>query len=186
MPVGESRVIGVTDAPLVAHRRPLWKRGLALDLAADRELRGGGVLGDLPDLAAPDLGAGGQPGGPGFFEWMLGHGALVATGQASPFFSEAMNAPLGINLMANTSVLGISIPLTPVTLLFGPHVAFNVFLTGGLILTAVSWYLVLSRYLLRRRFGGLGRCRLPRVRAWDDLPGQRAPQPGRAVPRCRC
>ncbi|SNT45919.1 hypothetical protein SAMN05421812_106307 [Asanoa hainanensis] len=96
-----------------------------------------------------------------FFEWMLGHGALVATGQASPFFSDQMNVPDGINLMANTSVLGISIPLTPVTLLFGPRAAFNVFLTGALILTAVAWYLVLSRYLLKRRFAawiGAGFC----------------------------
>ncbi|MEV0713361.1 hypothetical protein [Asanoa sp. NPDC050611] len=96
-----------------------------------------------------------------FFEWMLGHGALVATGQAAPFFSDQMNVPLGINLMANTSVLGISIPLAPVTLLFGPHVAFNVFLTGSLVLTATSWYFVLSRYLLHRRLAawvGAGFC----------------------------
>ncbi|MDG4822030.1 hypothetical protein O7635_09210 [Asanoa sp. WMMD1127] len=96
-----------------------------------------------------------------FFEWMLGHGALVATGQTAPFFSEQMNVPLGINLMANTSVLGISLPLAPVTLLLGPHVAFNVFLTGALILTAVSWYLLLSRYLLHNRLAawiGAGFC----------------------------
>ncbi|GIF71026.1 hypothetical protein [Asanoa siamensis] len=96
-----------------------------------------------------------------FFEWMLGHGALVATGQAAPFFSDQMNVPLGINLMANTSVLGISIPMAPVTLLLGPQVAFNVFLTGALILTAVSWYLVLCRYLVHRRFAawvGAGFC----------------------------
>ncbi|GAA1851001.1 hypothetical protein [Asanoa iriomotensis] len=96
-----------------------------------------------------------------FFEWMLGHGALVATGQAGPFFSEQMNAPLGINLMANTSVLGISLPMAPVTLLFGPQVAFNVFLTGALILTGASWYFVLSRYLLHRRLAawiGAGFC----------------------------
>lgn len=86
-----------------------------------------------------------------FFEWMLAHGARVVTDFAYPFVSYQMNVPDGVNMMANTSVLAISIPMTPVTLLFGPHVAFNVFLTGALIATAVAWYFVLSRYLVRSR-----------------------------------
>ncbi|HEY8534541.1 MAG TPA: hypothetical protein VIL44_11860 [Micromonospora sp.] len=94
-----------------------------------------------------------------FFEWMLAHGAHVVTDFAYPFVSKQMNVPDGVNMMANTSVLGISIPLAPVTLIFGPHIAFNVFLTGALIATATSWYVVLSRCLIRNRtaawLGGL-------------------------------
>ncbi len=62
--------------------------------------------------------------------------------------SYQVNVPFGINLMANTSVLAVSIPMTPITLAFGPHIAFNVFLTGALLLTGLSWYYVLSRHLV--------------------------------------
>jgi hypothetical protein len=86
-----------------------------------------------------------------FFEWMLAHGARVVTDVAYPFVSYRMNVPEGVNMMANTSVLAISIPMTPVTLLFGPHAAFNVFLTGALIATPTAWYFVLSRQVVSSR-----------------------------------
>ena len=86
-----------------------------------------------------------------FFEWMLAHGARVLTDGAYPFFSDRMNYPDGVNMMANTSVLAVSLPMTPVTLLFGPHVAFNTFLTLALSATGISWYLVLSRRFVTSR-----------------------------------
>jgi len=86
-----------------------------------------------------------------FFEWMLAHGARVITDGVYPFFSDRMNYPDGVNMMANTSVLAVSLPLTPVTLLFGPHVSFNVFLTLALALTGISWYFVLSRQFVSSR-----------------------------------
>nr|WP_308129398.1 hypothetical protein [Actinoplanes polyasparticus] len=86
-----------------------------------------------------------------FFEWMLAHGARVLTDGAYPFFSDRMNYPDGVNMMANTSVLAISLPMTPVTLLFGPHVSFNLFLTLALALTGISWYFVLSRVFVSSR-----------------------------------
>jgi hypothetical protein len=86
-----------------------------------------------------------------FFEWVLAHGVRVVTQFAYPFVSYQMNVPYGVNLMANTSVLAISIPMTPVTLLFGPHTAFRVFLTLALIATPVAWYFVLSRVLVTSR-----------------------------------
>jgi hypothetical protein len=86
-----------------------------------------------------------------FFEWMLAHGARVLTDGVYPFFSDRMNYPDGVNMMANTSVLAVSLPMTPVTLLFGPHVAFNAFLTIALAATGVSWYLVLSRRFVASR-----------------------------------
>src|SRR4051812_13947728 len=98
-----------------------------------------------------DHGSATDPQDQAFFEWMLAHGARVITDGAYPFFSDRMNYPDGVNMMANTSVLAVSLPLTPVTLLFGPHVAFNVFLTLALSLTGISWYLVLSRQFVRSR-----------------------------------
>ena len=86
-----------------------------------------------------------------FFEWMLAHGARVLTDGVYPFFSDRMNYPDGVNIMANTSVLAVSLPLTPVTLMFGPHVSFNVFLTLALATTGISWYLVLSRQFVSSR-----------------------------------
>ncbi|MGC4744795.1 hypothetical protein ACLQ28_03905 [Micromonospora sp. DT201] len=85
------------------------------------------------------------------FEWMMAHGARVVTHFAYPFHSNQMNVPDGVNLMANTSVLSISLPLTPVTLLLGPRVAFLVFLTAGMIATATAWYFLLSRVLIGTR-----------------------------------
>jgi hypothetical protein len=86
-----------------------------------------------------------------FFEWMLAHGARVITDGVYPFFSDRMNYPDGVNMMANTSVLAVSLPMTPITLMFGPHVAFNLFLTLALAATGISWYLVLSRQFVASR-----------------------------------
>ncbi|GGK94159.1 hypothetical protein [Mangrovihabitans endophyticus] len=86
-----------------------------------------------------------------FFEWMLAHGARVITDGVYPFFSDRMNYPDGVNIMANTSVLAVSLPMTPITAMFGPHVAFNVFLTSALAFTGISWYLVLSRQFVSSR-----------------------------------
>ncbi|MFF3868021.1 hypothetical protein [Micromonospora sp. NPDC001898] len=85
------------------------------------------------------------------FEWMMAHGARVLTDFAYPFGSDRMNVPDSVNLMANTSVLSISLPMTPVTVLLGPRIAFLVFLTGGMIATATAWYFVLSRVLVGSR-----------------------------------
>ncbi|MDG4806782.1 hypothetical protein O7634_08460 [Micromonospora sp. WMMD1120] len=85
------------------------------------------------------------------FEWMMAHGARVVTHFAYPFHSNQMNVPEGVNLMANTSVLSISLPLTPVTLLLGPRASFLLFLTAGMIATATAWYFLLSRVLIGSR-----------------------------------
>ncbi|MDG4794600.1 hypothetical protein [Micromonospora sp. WMMD1082] len=85
------------------------------------------------------------------FEWMMAHGARVVTEFAYPFSSDRMNVPESVNLVANTSVLSVSLPMTPVTLLFGTRAAFLVFLTLGMIATAAAWYFVLSRVLIGSR-----------------------------------
>ncbi len=90
-----------------------------------------------------------------FFEWMFAHGARVLSEGVSPFFSDRMNYPFGVNIMANTSILAISLPMTPVTLVFGPHIAFNLFSTLSLALTGISWYLLFSRQLVVSRLAAL-------------------------------
>jgi hypothetical protein len=85
------------------------------------------------------------------FEWALGFGSRVVTDLINPFFTGRLNAPVGVNLMANTSVLGISVPFTPVTLLFGSAVSYLVFAVLGLAGTAAAWYYVLARHVVRSR-----------------------------------
>lgn len=86
-----------------------------------------------------------------FFQFVLRHAADVVTGDASPFFTTQMNAPYGVNLMANTVVLGLGIPLSPLTLLGGPQLSFAVMLVLGLAGTAAAWYWFLLRHVVSSR-----------------------------------
>lgn len=83
-----------------------------------------------------------------FFEWALVHATRIFTHGENPLFSPQLNAPNGVSMIANTGLLGLAVPLVPVTLLFGPAVAFTVLLTGGLAATAWAWYHVLSRHIV--------------------------------------
>jgi hypothetical protein len=83
-----------------------------------------------------------------FFEWALTHATRIFSHGENPFFSPQLNAPDGVNMMANTGMLGLTVPLVPVTLLFGPAVALTLMLTAGLTATAWAWYHVLSRHVL--------------------------------------
>ncbi|WFF09301.1 hypothetical protein O7622_12435 [Micromonospora sp. WMMD1076] len=92
-----------------------------------------------------------QPGDQMLFEWMLARAARAVTGGENPLWSGALNAPDGVNLMANTSVLGLGVPLTPVTVAFGSQAAFLVAVTLSLAGTATAWYALLARRLVRSR-----------------------------------
>ncbi|MCP2327433.1 hypothetical protein HDA40_005940 [Hamadaea flava] len=86
-----------------------------------------------------------------FFEWVLAHAADALKHGESPLFGSEINTPYGVNLMANTSVLTIAVPLAPLTLAAGPSAGFAVFLILALAGTATSWYFVLSRHLVGSR-----------------------------------
>ncbi|WP_246017115.1 hypothetical protein [Micromonospora pisi] len=137
-----------TPAPHLPRRS---RRGLRPDVAAVLSYFGlsGWITSGL--WLRPGSGVRANEADQAFFEWMLAHGARVISAGAYPFVSYRMNVPEGLNIMANTSVLGVSIPLAPITLLCGPSVAFNVFLTGALVATGITWYLFLSRHLIRHR-----------------------------------
>jgi hypothetical protein len=85
------------------------------------------------------------------FEWMYAHATEVLTHGESPFFSGEVNSPNGINLMANTSMLALALPLTPVTLWLGAGVTFALVMTLALAGTAAAWYWALTRELGRSR-----------------------------------
>jgi hypothetical protein len=87
------------------------------------------------------------------WEWFFDVTANNVVHWRNPLNSGFQNTPLGVNMMANTAMLGLGIPLTPITLLFGPTVTWAVTLTGGIAGTAAAWYWVFSRHLVRSRVG---------------------------------
>ncbi|HEX6683102.1 MAG TPA: hypothetical protein VF062_09920 [Candidatus Limnocylindrales bacterium] len=79
-----------------------------------------------------------------FFQFVLSH---AARNFDSLFFNANLNAPQGVNMMANTSMLGLSIPLAPLTLLAGPEASFIAALVIALAGTATAWYYFFLRHV---------------------------------------
>jgi hypothetical protein len=70
----------------------------------------------------------------------------IAHGHLPALVTTALNAPNGISLMWNTSVLFPAVALTPVTLLGGPLASLAVFATLGYAGSAAAMYWVLRRH----------------------------------------
>ncbi|WP_405614438.1 dolichyl-phosphate beta-glucosyltransferase [Streptomyces sp. NBC_01508] len=85
------------------------------------------------------------------WEWFFAVTADNVAHLRNPLFTTYQGYPDGVNLMANTVMLGLSVPLTPVTLLFGPTVTWALVLTLGLTATAVAWYWLFVRWVTRLR-----------------------------------
>ena len=77
--------------------------------------------------------------------WYVGWVAHAITHLQSPFVTQAIHAPDQINLMWNASVLLPAIVLTPLTLVAGAAVAFNVLIAGAFTLTSVAAFAALRR-----------------------------------------
>jgi hypothetical protein len=84
---------------------------------------------------------------PSLFVWFLEWPAYALAHGHNPFFSTALFHPTGINLLSNTGVLALGIPLAPVTWLFGPVVTLNVASTLGPALTALAMFWLLRRWV---------------------------------------
>lgn len=101
----------------------------------------------------------GNPNDHMLFEWLLGYGVHLFGGEADPFLTDLLNAPLGVNLAANTSITVYALLFAPLTALAGPQVSVLVILASNLAASAVAWYLFLARHLVRHRgaaaLGGL-------------------------------
>ncbi|MGW0737985.1 dolichyl-phosphate beta-glucosyltransferase [Streptomyces sp. NPDC002851] len=85
------------------------------------------------------------------WEWFFQVTASNVTHLRNPLFTDLQGFPDGVNLMANTVMLGLSVPFTPVTVAFGPAVSLALVMTLGLAATAVAWYWLLRKRLVRRR-----------------------------------
>ncbi|MEV7545376.1 dolichyl-phosphate beta-glucosyltransferase [Streptomyces sp. NPDC089915] len=86
------------------------------------------------------------------WEWFFGVTADNIAHLRNPLFTDLQNMPDGVNLMANTVMLGLSVPMTPVTLLFGPTFALATVFTLGIAATAWAWYWLIHRRLTDSRW----------------------------------
>lgn len=141
-------------------RRSARKRVTRADLFAGAAYLGLAVLvlsGQWRDTGGAYLIKSGQD--QTMWEWFFAVTAHSVAHLENPLGTTLQNFPAGVNLMANTAMFGVGVPLTPVTLLFGPTVTFVLVLTLGLALTAFAWYRLFSRELVASRFaaalGGL-------------------------------
>jgi hypothetical protein len=85
------------------------------------------------------------------FEWLLTYQSHALTHLDNPLWTKLLNAPIGVNLAVNTSMVFVGTVVAPVTMLLGPSVAFALVLTLNLALNPFAWYWVLSRHVTRGR-----------------------------------
>jgi hypothetical protein len=86
----------------------------------------------------------GNPTDADLFAWYLRYAATaVSHGRLPALVSSAMNAPQGVNMMWNTSLLLPGVVLAPVTLLLGPQVSLTILTTAGPAGSASALYAVL-------------------------------------------
>ncbi|MFD7707313.1 glycosyltransferase [Streptomyces sp. NPDC059785] len=85
------------------------------------------------------------------WEWFFAVTADNLRHLHNPLFTDLQGYPDGVNLMANTVMLGLSVPFAPVTLLLGPAFALNLVMTLGLAATAAAWYWLIVRRVTRQR-----------------------------------
>jgi hypothetical protein len=99
----------------------------------------------------------GNPTDADLFAWYLRYAAdSVSHGHLPALVTTAMNAPVGVNMMWNTSILLPGVLLTPVTLLFGPQVSLSVLTTLGFAGSAAALYFVLRRWRVSVGAAALG------------------------------
>jgi hypothetical protein len=88
------------------------------------------------------------------YEWFLANDARILLGDFG-LVTDRLNAPDGVNLMANTTVIALGSVFAPVTLAFGAETTFAVIAAVNLALTGFAWYLLFARVLLAHRLAAL-------------------------------
>ena len=85
-------------------------------------------------------------GDPALFLWFFQWPATALAHGQNPFYSTALFHPTGINLLAQTSVTGVTLPLVPVTWIWGPVASLNVASTLTPALTAFTAFVAIRRW----------------------------------------
>jgi hypothetical protein len=79
-------------------------------------------------------------------EWFLAHASRIYAGDFT-LVTNRLNAPEGINLLSNASLILLGVLLAPITLAAGAAVSFAIAVGVNLAATATGWYLLLARTL---------------------------------------
>jgi hypothetical protein len=77
-------------------------------------------------------------------EWFLAYATRAYRGDFT-LVTSALNAPDGINVLGNASLVGLGVLLAPLTLAFGAPVTFAVATGFNLAANGAGWYLLLAR-----------------------------------------
>lgn len=93
---------------------------------------------------------------PSLTTWFLEWPAYALSHGHNPLYSSALFHPVGINLLSNTGMLAIAVPLAPVTLAFGPVASLNVALTIGPALSGLAMFWLLLRFVEFKPAGFVG------------------------------
>ncbi|GAA3297409.1 hypothetical protein Dvina_49105 [Dactylosporangium vinaceum] len=97
-----------------------------------------------------------NPGDQALDEWFLAYATRAYRGDFA-FVTGALNAPEGINVLGNASLIGLGLLFAPLTLAFGAPVTFAVATGFNLAANGAGWYLLLSRTArLHRLAAGVG------------------------------
>lgn len=87
-----------------------------------------------------------NPADQALYEWFLAIDSRALLGDFG-LLTDRLNAPDGVNLLANTTVIALGVLLAPVTVAFGAPVTFALLVAGNLAGTALAWYLLFTRAL---------------------------------------
>jgi hypothetical protein len=89
----------------------------------------------------------GNPNDNDYYLWMMRYSAAaISHGRLPALVTTALDAPRGINLMWNNSMLVPGVLLTPVTGVFGPQASLTLLVTLGFAGSAASMLFVLRRW----------------------------------------
>jgi hypothetical protein len=88
----------------------------------------------------------GNPHDTDLYCWWLSYWAHQVSGGHLDLISHAMNAPMGVNAMWNTSLLLPGVLLTPLTLTAGAQASYNLLVVTGFAGSAFTAYLLLRRH----------------------------------------
>lgn len=88
------------------------------------------------------------------YEWFLSYDTRLFLGDFG-LVSDRLNAPDGVNLMANTTVIALGAMFAPITLIFGVPATFATIALTNLAGTALAWYLLFARVLRAHRLAAL-------------------------------
>ncbi|HTJ34961.1 MAG TPA: hypothetical protein VL738_17170 [Dactylosporangium sp.] len=126
--------------PPMRFRRPWIKDAAACLLLV---LAGALVTRGLwPDPAGRALGL--NPNDQALDEWFLAYATRAYRGDFA-FVTGALNAPEGVNILGNASLIGLGLLFAPLTLVFGAPVTFAVVTGFNLAANGAGWYLLFAR-----------------------------------------